>query len=683
MIDTDIRDRAKQLRGELSRHNHLYYVLDQPETSDAEYDRLMVELRRLEELHPELVTPDSPTQRVGAAPAEGFPAVQHPVPLLSLANAFDEDELRAWHRRATNLLDGATFNMVCELKLDGLAVALTYEKGLLVRGATRGDGHRGEDVTQNLRTIRSIPLSVPGDAPDRFEVRGEVYFPRSLFSRHNEERVAQGQAPFANPRNSAAGSLRQLDPRATAGRPLDIFIYSLGYAEGRTPPDTHWEIIEYLRSLGFKTNPHNVLCHSLEEVWDYCERWVEAKKELDYDIDGVVVKVDTMNHQVALGHVGREPRWAIAYKFPATQAMTRLLEIRVNVGRTGTLNPYAVLEPVLVGGVTVRQATLHNQDDIRRKDIRVGDLVVVERAGEVVPRVVAPVVGSRTGSETVFAMPEECPACQTRIVHQEGDAAARCPNPACPHQLLGLLKHFASRGAMDIEGMGEKLCATLLSAGLIEDIASVYFLEKEQLAGLDRLADRSADNLIAAIAASKERPLARMIFALGILHVGSETAETLARRFGSVQRLSQASEEELVAVPMIGPVVAASIVGYFQDEENRRTLDRMRDAGVLLDREPEGGVADLPLAGKRFVVTGRLEGMTRSQAEARIRELGGSVGSAVSRKTHHLVAGEDPGSKLDLARRLGTSILSEQEFLQLVGASQRDRQSESPEQTLL
>ena len=667
MIDTNIKERAEKLRREINRHNHLYHVLDQPEISDAEYDRLMRELGGLEEQYPDLVTADSPTQRVGAAPAAGFAEVEHPVPLLSLGNAFNDEELEAWHRRATNLLDGATFDMVCELKMDGLAVALTYENGMLVHGATRGDGLRGEDVTQNLRTIRSIPLSIAGESPERFEVRGEVYFPRSSFARLNEQRVAEGLPPFANPRNSAAGSLRQLDPRNTAQRPLDIFIYGLGYAQGVPMPDNHWETMLYLKSLGFKTNPHNVLCHSLEEVKDYYGRWLDDRESLDYDADGMVVKVNPLAYQRNLGQVGREPRWAVAYKFPATQAVTRLLDIGINVGRTGNLNPYAVLEPVNVGGVTVKAATLHNEDDILRKDLRVGDWVVVERAGEVIPQVVAPVVGRRTGEEREFAMPERCPVCDTGVVRTVGEAMSRCPNTACPAQLYELLKHFVSKGGMDIEGMGEKLCATLLSAGLVGDIADVYSITRDDLIKLERMADISAGNVIYAIDKSKERPLARVIFALGILHVGSETAEVLASHFWDIDPLSRATEEELVEISGIGPVIAKSISSYFHDQSNMEVIEKLRTAGVRLKEEAPKEERYLPLAGTLFVVTGRLESLTRAMAEARIKELGGSVGSSVSRKTNYLVAGEDAGSKLEQAQKLGTPLLSEDEFLHMAG----------------
>ncbi|MQF48855.1 NAD-dependent DNA ligase LigA [SAR202 cluster bacterium AC-647-N09_OGT_505m] len=667
MIDTSIREKVERLRKEISRHNHLYHVLDQPYISDAEYDALMLDLMGLEEQYPELITQDSPTQRVGAAPAEGFSEIEHYVPLLSLGNAFNYEELQAWHRRATNLLDGANFDMVCELKMDGLAVALTYERGILVHGATRGDGLRGEDVTQNLRTIRSIPLSIPGESPERFDVRGEVYFPRSRFARLNEQRVAQGWPPFANPRNSAAGSLRQLDPRSTAQRPLDILIYGLGYAEGGSVPDNQWEALEYLKSLGFKVNPHNALCHTLEQVRDYYTRWLGGREELDYDADGVVVKINSFVRQGSLGQIGREPRWAVAYKFPATQAVTWLLDIGVNVGRTGSLNPYAILEPVNVGGVTVKMATLHNEDDIRRKDVRIGDRVVVERAGDVIPRVVAPIVGRRTGDEREFAMPELCPECQTPVVRTPGAAMTRCPNTTCPAQLFELLKHFVSRDGMDIEGMGEKLCATLLNVGLVKDISEIYRLNKDDLAKLERMAEISASNIINAIEKSKERPMARVVFALGILHVGSEMAEVLASNFRSISQLSSVTEEELMEIPGVGPKIAQSIASYFHDQSNLDAMERLRIAGVCMEQWVPIMEMDLPLAGMQFVVTGRIEGLTRALAEARVKELGGSVASSVSRRTNYLVAGNDPGSKLEQATKLGIPLLSEEEFLTMVG----------------
>ena len=663
--------RIRQLREEIDGHNYRYHVLDDPVVSDAHYDDLMKQLRELEAERPELVTPDSPTQRVGAAPLEGFDEVEHPSPMLSLANAFDMDQLRAWHRRAQDLLEGAGFNMVCELKIDGLAVALTYEAGRLVRGATRGDGLHGEDVTSNLRTIKSIPLLVRGNGiPSRFEVRGEVYFPKSGFLKLNEERVAQGEAPYANPRNTAAGSLRQLDPRVTASRPLDIFIYSLGYAEGGVVPDTHGAILEYLKELGFKTNPANAVCSTLEDVESYYREWLEKKESLDYGVDGAVVKIDPLPYQRHLGNVGREPRWAIAYKFPATQEITRLLDIRINVGRTGSLNPYAVLEPVNVGGATVKMATLHNEDDIRRKDIRVNDWVVVERAGEVIPQVVSPVVSRRSGEEREFEMPPQCPVCGTPTARPEGEAMTYCFNTACPAQFARLFMHFVSRGAMDIEGMGERLALAVIDADLVNDVGDLYSITREQLLSLERMGEKSTDNLIRNIEFSKNRPLANILYALGIRHVGYETADALVRHFGSMDSIAQASEERLTSVPGIGPKVAQSIAAHFAQDSNLVVIDKLRQAGVQLETDTTAqDESSLTLTGLQMVVTGRLDSMSRSQAEDRIKELGGSVGSSVSKKTRYLVVGEDPGSKLEQAQKLGTQILDEAEFLKLLEGS--------------
>ena len=671
MAEFSTERRVQQLREEIDRHNYRYHVLDDPVVSDAHYDDLMKQLSELEAEHPELVTPYSPTQRVGAAPLEGFDEVEHPSPMLSLANAFDMDQIRAWHRRAQDLLEGAGFDMVCELKIDGLAVALTYEDGRLVRGATRGDGIHGEDVTSNLRTIKSTPLLVRGNSiPSRFEVRGEVYFPKSGFLKLNEERVAQGEAPYANPRNTAAGSLRQLDPRITASRPLDIFVYALGYAEDSVVPDSHWATLEYLKELGFKTNPANAICSTLEDIESYYRDWLEKKESLDYGVDGAVVKIDPLSYQRHLGNVGREPRWAIAYKFPATQEITRLLDIGINVGRTGSLNPYAILEPVNVGGATVKMATLHNEDDIRRKDIRVNDWVVVERAGEVIPQVVSPVVSRRSGDEYEFEMPRLCPVCDTPTARPEGEAMTYCFNTACPAQFARLFMHFVSRGAMDIEGMGERLALAVIEAELVKDVSDLYAITREQLLSLERMGEKGADKLLRNIELSKNRPLANILYALGIRHVGYETADALVRHFGSMDSIAQASEEKLTSVPGVGPKVAQSIAAHFAQEGNRLVIDKLRQAGVQL--ETDAIVQDgsgLPLTGLQMVVTGRLDSMSRSQAEDRIKELGGSVGSSVSKKTRYLVVGEEPGSKLEQAHKLGTQILDEAQFLKLLEGS--------------
>ncbi len=668
MVDARVRERVEQLRKEINYHNYRYYVLDSPVISDAEYDELMRELRSLEEQYPELVTPDSPTQRVGAAPAKEFQEVQHPVPMLSLANAFNPEELRAWYRRAVTRLGIDRADMVCELKIDGLAVALTYRQGRLVRGATRGDGFRGEDVTQNLKTIKSIPLTLMGDnPPSSLEVRGEVYLPKEDFLRLNREREARGEPLFANPRNAGAGSVRQLDPRVTASRNLDIFVYGIGYAADGEMPNNHWDTLQRLKELGFRVNPHNRLCHTLEEVEDYYREWVEKHHDLPYATDGVVVKINDFSYQFRLGYVGREPRWAVAYKFPATQAVTKLLEIGINVGRTGSLNPYAVLEPVNVGGVIVKNAALHNEEDIHRKDIRIGDWVVVERAGEVIPQVVGPVVDRRTGQEQVFHMPEKCPVCGTQVVKLPEEAMHRCPNTSCPARFFESLKHFVGKGAMDIEGLGEQWCRTLMEKGLVKSLADLYSLTKEQLLTLDRMGDKLATKILNNIQRSKERPLSRIIFALGIPHIGSEMADLLAKHFPSIDALANAQEEDLLKIPGIGPKIAASVAAYFRNEGNRELIRRLREAGVKLAEGPQvAQQAPLPLSGKVFVITGTLESMTRSQAEERVKALGGKVGSGVTRGTDYLVVGAEPGSKLQQAQRLGTKLLSEQEFLQIL-----------------
>jgi len=668
MVDLDeVKERIEQLKAEINHHNYRYYVLDSPEVSDAEYDELMSELKQLEEQYPQFLAADSPTQRVGAAPVEAFGVVEHPSPLLSLGNVFSKEEFLAWHARTSKLVDGRQFNLVCEHKIDGLAVALTYVNGQLTTGATRGDGLRGENITQNLRTIRSIPLSVPGEAPSRFEVRGEVFLPRAGFHRLNQERVAEGLSPFANPRNAAAGSVRQLDPRITAKRPLDIYIYMLGYAEGGATPATQWETMEYLKSLGFKVNPHNKLIVTIEQVEEYHRTWVEGRESLPYEADGIVVKVDSIDLQTQLGNVGREPRWAIAYKFPAVQGTTRLTDIGISVGRTGTLNPCAILEPVSVGGVTIKQAALHNEDDIRRKDIRIGDTVVVQRAGEVIPQVVGPVVSRRSGQEKMFTMPSYCPVCGAEVVKSEGEVMYYCSNAACPAQVQERLEHFVSRGGMDIRGIGESMSVILFREGLVKNIADLYDLKdkKEQLMGLEGMGEKSVENLLNAIEKSKMRPLPNVLFALGIRHVGGEMAGILAKHFGSIDRLANASGEELLAVPTVGPKIADSIITFFRQEENRKIIERLRKARVRLEEEvvkPE----ELPLAGQEFVITGRLEAFTRQEAETRIKALGGSTKDNVTRNTTCVVVGADPGSKLDRAQALGTKLLTEEEFVQLL-----------------
>jgi DNA ligase (NAD+) len=661
--------RAAGLREKINHHNYRYYVLDDTEISDGEYDRLMVELRRLEENHPSLVTPESPTQRVGASPADGFDQVQHRLPMLSLGNAFNEDDLQAWYRRIKGLLDDADFDLVCELKIDGLAVSLAYQDGVLVQGATRGDGTAGEDVTQNLRTIRTIPMSLLGEPPPYLEVRGEVYLPLEEFRLLNEGRAERGEPLYANPRNTGAGSVRQLDSKVTASRNMHIWVYSLGDISETNRPIGHWDGLQWLNGLGFRINPENRVCHTLEEAVDYYHSWMEKRHDLPYEIDGVVIKVDPFAYQDSLGVAGREPRWAIAYKFPAEQAVTRLLDIGINVGRTGSLNPYAILEPVVVSGVTVRQASLHNEEDINRKDIRIGDWVTVERAGDVIPQVVGPVLDRRTGQEQVFKMPANCPVCGTPVVKPESEAMHRCPNTSCPVQFFELLKHFVSKGAMDIDGLGEQWCNILIENGLVKDVAGLYRLDKDELLKLDRMGDKLATKIMTNIEVSKQRPLHRVLFALGIIHVGSEIAELLTQRYASLNEMAEATAEELTEIPGIGPKIAESVVDYFAVPLNQQVLKALGDAGVVLHhdiQDVQEAADDLPFSGKSFVVTGTLSGFTRREAEDRIKILGGNVASAVTRKTDYLVAGASPGSKVAAAGQLGTEILDEAAFLELI-----------------
>jgi DNA ligase (NAD+) len=640
-------------------------VLDYPEISDAEYDGLMRRLQQLEAAHPDLLTPDSPTQRVGAAPLDEFGTVEHRLPLLSLGNVFSNEELLGWHKRLLNLRGRQDFDFVCEIKMDGLAVALTYVDGKLVTGATRGDGYKGEDVTQNLRTVKSIPLSISKEAPPRLEVRGEVYLPRAGFKKLNDDRAREGLPLFVNPRNAAAGSIRQLDPRVTAQRPLDIFVYALGYAEGKPVPDTHWERMEYLKSLGFKVNPRNRKCRTIEEVEAYHREVEEQRPRLPYETDGIVAKIDSIAMQDSLGYVAREPRWAVAYKFKAEQATTVLKDIGINVGRTGSLNPYAILEPVFVGGVTVKQAALHNEEDIRRKDIRIGDTVVVQRAGEVIPEIVGPVLSKRTGAEKVFTMPKRCPACGAEVLKVEGEAMHRCTNAACPAQALEKIKHFAA--AMDIEGVGEKLSTLFFEKGLVKDAADVYYVRREQLLGLERMGEKSAEKVLKSIDESRKRPLAQVVFALGIPNVGGETATLLASRYFSLEELAQATEEELQNIPSIGPKISESIAAFFRQEGNRSIIRKLEEKGVKPKEKPsQAKPGDRPLSGKEFVITGKLASSTRGEAEAKVKALGGSAVSNVTKKTSYVVVGEEPGSKLDKARSLGVTMLTEEEFLKMI-----------------
>ena len=669
-MQSPITDTIDDLRAQIRRHDHLYHGKDSPQISDAEFDRLMRELRRMEEDHPDLVTSDSPTQRVGGAPADGFQEVTHRRPMLSLGNAFDDEEFGAWRTRVSDMLETDRFDMVCELKYDGLAVGLTYQDGVLVRGATRGNGIVGEDVTSNLRTIKSIPLRLSGaNLPTLLEVRGEVYFPKSKFDEFNAQREADGLPTYVNPRNTAAGSLRQLDPKATAERPLDIFVYSVGYSEGGSPPDNQWDTLAFLGELGFKVNSNNVLFRTVPEVLDWYRRWLEEVHDLDYDCDGLVVKVNRFDYQQHLGHVGREPRWAVAYKFPAEQAVTTLLDIRFNVGRTGSINPYAVLKPVYVGGATVKQATLHNEDYIADKGLRKGDMVVVERAGEVIPQVVRPLVEKRGCSDEEVHMPHKCPSCTQPVVRREGEAMSYCVNASCPAQLVRLIEHFVSRGAMDIEGLGIKQGQALIDAGILKDVADIYTVSnhREELLDMERMAEKSVSNLLNAVDKSRSQPLTRVLVALGIEFVGAEVAVVLARHFGSMDEIRKASKDKLVAINMIGPKIAQSVVNYFENPSNREVLKKLVDAKVNMTEESASTIGvGTPFEGKRFVVTGRLNNYSRSEIQNKIKELGGAVSGSLSKRTDYLVAGEGGGSKRADAKRLGVEELTEDEFDQKV-----------------
>jgi len=666
------RERIEELRKGIDYHNYRYYILNDPEISDAEYDALMRELEELEERYPELKSPNSPTQRVGAPPLEEFETVVHSVPMLSLANALEEGEVLEFDRRIKRFLgmdEGRDIEYVAEPKLDGAGVELVYENGTLTVGSTRGDGYVGEDVTQNLRTIKTVPLRLIrlGDfpIPERIEVRGEVYMDVADFEELNRQRELRGEPLFANPRNAAAGSLRQLDPSITAGRPLKIFCYAVGTFSGITLR-SQWETLEALSKLGLRVNPLNKLCANIGEAIDYYRYIAGMREELPYEADGVVLKVNSFELQRALGEISRSPRWAIAYKFEPRQATTVIKDIVVQVGRTGALTPVAIMEPVKIGGVEVSRATLHNQDEIERKDIRIGDTVIVQRAGDVIPGVVKVVESRRTGSERKFEMPARCPVCGAEVVRPEGEAVHRCTNISCPAQLKESIRHFASRRAMDIEGLGDKLVTQLVDRGLVRDLADIYYLSKEKLASLERMAEKSAQNIIDALQASKERELPRVIYALGIRHVGEHTARVLADHFGSIEGLAVATEEELMGIKDIGPEVAKSVASFFRQDQNIRVIEKLKAAGVKFRAEERRG-ARPELAGKVFVFTGALKSYTRDEAQRIVESLGGKASSSVSRKTDYVVAGEGAGSKLARARELGVKIITEEEFKRMVG----------------
>lgn len=661
------RQRVADLRRLIAHHDRRYYVEDRPEVPDAEYDALVRELRDLEARYPDLITPDSPTQRVSGQVADAFAAVEHMVAMLSLDNATSRADLVEFEARMRRALPGVTFAYVCEPKVDGLSVALLYEGGRFVRGATRGDGRFGEDVTANLRTIRSVPLALHGRLAECriVEIRGEVFMSRAAFERLNAELEAAGEPRFANPRNAAAGSVRQKDPGVTARRPLDIYVYQLSHAEP-FPFTTHADVLAGLREAGLKTNPRSRRCDSIDEVWAFCEAMEAERDRLGYEADGVVIKLDSLDQQRRLGATAHHPRWAIAYKFAARQALSVVRAIEINVGRTGALTPSAKLDPVRIAGAMISRATLHNADEIERLDVRVGDTVVVERAGDVIPHIIRVILDKRPPDTKAFAFPDRCPVCQSATSRPEGEVVVRCTNAACPARLKEGLFHYGSRGAMDIEHLGEAVIEQLVDRGLVRDFADLYTLSVPQLAELERLAEKSATNLVQAIQASKTRGLARVLYGLGIRYVGERASRLLAEHFGTVDRLAAANQAEISEIYGIGPRIAESVRLFFDQAANQRTVARLREVGVDLSQAgvPAG---PKPLAGKTFVLTGAFEGVSRDQAKELIVRMGGRVTSSVSRKTDWVVAGKDPGSKAEDARRLGVPVLDETEFLQLMG----------------
>jgi DNA ligase (NAD+) len=662
-----VAQQIEKLREEIRRHEDLYYVLDNPEISDAEYDALLEKLQKLEQQHPDQITPDSPTQRVGGRPAEGFAEVVHRRPMLSLDNSYNIDELHAFDQRCRRLADGRAFEYVAELKIDGLSLALHYENQILIRGVTRGDGRIGEDVTLNARTIRSIPLKLRGRTSEisNLEVRGEAFIPRKVFERINAEREEQDEPRFANPRNAAAGTIRQLDPKIVHRRKLEMFAYDLLAGE-RKPFVTHWDALNWLETAGFKVSPERKLCGSIDEVIDFAGKVEGRRDELDYEIDGLVVKVNSTALQDEFGTTNKAPRWAIAYKYAARQATTRVLSIVVQVGRTGALTPVANLEPVTLAGTTVSRATLHNPDEVKRLGVRIGDWVLIEKGGDVIPKVLKVIESKRTGEEKPFRMPKKCPVCGGEISKPEGEVVSRCVAADCPAQLEGRLLHFASRRAMRIEGLGESLVHQFVESGKVRDAGDLYSLTLDDIASLERMAKKSASNLLAQIEASKQRDLSNLIYALGLRHVGDRTATTLARQFGSLEALSKATVEELDDVPEIGLTVAESVRDWFDDEGNIELCKRLEAAGVRTKMEKTSGPSDETFAGKLFVLTGTLATYNRDEARAAIENRGGRVTSSVSKKTDYVVAGEEAGSKLEKATELGVKVIDEAAFKEML-----------------
>ena len=674
-MPSTIKEKIQKLRDTIRYHDQKYYVENIPEITDYEYDQLLKELQHLEKLHPELITPDSPTQRVGGEPITQFPTIEHRVPMLSIDNTYSDDELREFDQRIKRMADIEThqdIEYVVELKIDGVAVTIWYENGLFTRGATRGDGFKGDDVSANLRTIRQIPLRLePSDKkhkiPSVIEIRGEIYLPNKEFQRLNDEREEEGEPQFANPRNAAAGSLKLLDSRITARRRLRLFAYAIGYLEG-IEPKTHLQCLELISRFGLPVNPHARLCNNIEEVIHYCNEWDNRRGELDYMVDGMVIKVNSLGLHDQLGVTSKAPRWVISFKFQPEQAVTKIEEIVVQVGKTGTLTPVANLTPVLLAGTTVSRATLHNFDEIRRKDIRKGDHVILQKAGEIIPQVVTVLKEKRKGTEIPFTEPSTCPECKEKVVRNDTEVYLRCHNPFCQAQAKRRIQYFASRDAMDIEGLGPALVEQLVDKGFVKDYADIYYLKYEDLITLERMGEKSSQNLIHAIEESKHRDLDRLICALGILNVGSHTAEVLAERFDMLDKLANATQEGLEGIYEIGPVVAKSILGFFQNKRILEIIEKLKASGVNTKKLATQKLVKNPkVAGKSFVITGTLQKYSRKEAEMLIKRLGGRVLSSVSKKTDYLVAGEEPGSKLDKARELNVHILDEEAFKKMIG----------------
>jgi len=652
----EAKAQINELREKIIYHERKYYVDNDPQISDYEFDLLIKQLQDLEEQFPDLITPDSPTQRVGEQPLKGFPSVEHKTPMLSLDNCYSFEELKEFEERIKKILPTEDIQYTAEMKIDGVGISVRYADKKIIQAVTRGDGIRGDDVTANVKTIRSLPLRISDER--EVEVRGEIYLPFRSFIQINQERTEKGEPLFANPRNAAAGSIRMLDPRVVASRRLDIFLYSL-FIDGKQP-ETQWKALQKLNEWGFKINPESALCSNLNEVLDYYNQWKEKRDSLDYDVDGIVIKVNSTAQQQRLGFTAKFPRWAISFKFPARQATTKVNDIIIQVGRTGALTPVAILQPVKLSGITISRATLHNQDEIERKDIRINDYVLIERSGDVIPKVVSVMKDRRSGLEKKFVFPENCPVCSSRVFKPENEAVYRCINPSCPAILRESLLHFSSRRAMNIEGLGESLVDQLMREKLINNLADIYSLQKEDLVELERMGEKSSQNLLDEIEASKNNSLARLIYSLGIRHVGERTAQTLAAHFRDMDSLSKATEDELISLNDVGPKVAESIVFFFRQPENIDLISKLRNAGLNFTSQPEEKQSEQPLAGKTFVITGKLESFSREQAKEKIESLGGTVTSSVSKNTDYVIVGEDPGSKLEKAKSLNIPLLDEE-----------------------